>query len=608
MDEKNNKKQDKKPHDLGGHIASDKKYALPEGAMPEGGKSMNEEEIKKLKDKLESFKKSLLKKFPFVRALGLLPAKAFNMFEDEEVPPELQKEIRETKPLHLIMIIPEDEYKNLPKIKPEVVKLAKESGERLWVHIKTEVDLWNYGLDSKFAFLDAVSASMPLHDSGFLGSLRVASIHKSLVLGRFDRYIASYVIAGSLVRGTADSSSDVDVFVVIDDTDVKRMTRIELRERLMGIIYDYIREATALAGVKNILNVQVYLLTDFWQSVKDAQPIMFTFIRDGIPLYDRGTFLPWKRLLLMGRIKPSPEAIDQYMKEGERTDDFVKRRLIDTMVDIYFGVVTPTQALMMLAGHAPPVPKTIVAEVKEVLVDKEKVMNEKELKTLEKVVRYYKDYEHGKLKEISGNEIDELQREGVAYRKKMAEIREKLERKMQEHLIEKLHSEMERILKDIFGNKSQDALIKDLETELVKKGKLRPRMLEIAKEILKIRIKAKNKKLTQTEMQKIGGDANELITALVEYMQRKELVSSQKGVVQVVYENSKKGEIVLTDSGVFFVSESGIKKISKKGFENSDKKELEEAIKKTQDKLQVKLSSESLSILKKEIGEFDIIL
>lgn len=603
---------DKKPSSLSGNIVSGKSNyvngAPTSASVPE--KATSSEDIEKLKKKLDVFKKALLKKFSFTRALGLLPAKAFGMFEDEEIAPEMQKEVKETKPLHLVMIIPEDEYKNLVKIKAEVIKLVKESGEKLWVHIKTEVDLWNYGLDSKPAFLDAISASMPLHDNGFLGALRVANIHKSLVLGRFDRYIASYCIGGSLVRGSAGPDSDVDVFVVIDDTDVKRMSRIELLERLRGIIYDYIKEATALAGVKNKLEPQIYLLTDFWQGVKDASPVYFTFIRDGVPFYDRGTFLPWKRLLKMGKIKPSPEAIDQYMKEGDRTEDFVKRRLIDTMIDIYYGILTPTQALMMLAGHAPEVPKVIVNQVKEVLVEKEKVMSLKELKILEKAVKYFKSYEYGKLKEISGKEIDEFKKEGDEYRKKLKEIREKLEMRMQEHLIEKLHSEIERLLKNILGNKSQDALIKELETELVKKGKLRPKMLEIARSVLKIKRKVKNKKLTQTEMQKFGGDANELISALVEYSQRKELVSTEKGVLQISYgeKKDKKGEVVLTDSGVFFVSEGGIQKVEGKDLKNSDKKELEGALSKTGDKLQVKLDAEVLNILRKKLGDFDLIL
>jgi predicted nucleotidyltransferase len=259
--------------------------------------------------------------------------------KDEGVP----KDVADSKPIHIMMLIPEDEYKNLSKIKPDVIKLAQESGENLWVHIKTvEVDLWNYGLDSKYEFLDAIAASFPLHDSGLLGGLRLASIHKNLTLNWLNssrvQYVATYAIGGSLVRGTADETSDVDTIVIIDDTDVKRMSRVELLEKLRGrIVGDFWKEASALAGVKNPLGVQVWLLTDFWQRVKDAEPVAFTFIRDAVPLYDRGTFIPWKRLLQMCRIKPSPEAIDLYMKEGERTEELIKRRMLDAMIDIITG-------------------------------------------------------------------------------------------------------------------------------------------------------------------------------------------------------------------------------------------------------------------------------
>ena len=309
-------------------------------------------------------------------SLSVLPANSFKFFEEDEglLPEEIEK-----KPLHLFMIIPEDEFKNIPKkIKPEIVKIVGESKQSLWVHIKTPVDVWNYGLDSKYEFIDAIGASFPLYDkSGFLGQLRLATIHKNLVLRKFEKYVATYAIGGSLARGTAGKDSDVDTFVIIDDTDVKRMPRLQLLEKLRGIIYDYIREAQALAGVKNPLNVQAYLLTDFWDNVKDANPVIFTFIRDGIPMYDKGTFLPWKLLLQMGKIKPSPEAVDKFMKYGEQNEDLVKRRMLDAMVDIYWGVVTPTQALFMLAGHAPPTHKETPSEAKKLFVEKDKVMEMK---------------------------------------------------------------------------------------------------------------------------------------------------------------------------------------------------------------------------------------
>ena len=600
-----------KPSNLADNLSSTKNYNPTMGNNPNDNKP--DVNLDKLKGKLDEFKKKVLKKFSFTKVLGILPGNSFAMFEEDEGIP---KDVADSKPIHLIMIIPEDKYKELGKIKPEIIKLVQETKENLWVHIKTaEVDLWNYGLDAKYEFIDAISACFPLHDDGFLGALRVADIHKSLVLNWLNtgrvRYVATYAIGGSLVRGTAGKDSDVDTFVIIDDTDVKRMSRIELLEKLRGkIVGEFVREASALAGVKNILNVQVYLLTDFWQSVKDAQPVMFTFIRDGVPLYDRGTFTPWKRLLHMGRIKPSPEAIDLYMKEGERTGEMVKRRLMDSMVDVYFGVVTPTQAMMMLAGSAPPVPKTIVSEVKEVLVDKEKVMSLKELKTLEKVVKLYKDYEHGKLKEISGKEIDELLKESVEYAKKMKDLRNKLEKRVQEHQAEKIHDESFNLMKKIFGNKSQEELIKDLEKELVKKGKVPERMINILKDVSKIKIKVKDKKFSASDMQKIIADSSELIGALTEYSQRKDLVMIEKGLMKIIYGNKgeKQADLVLTDEGVFLIHNAEISKIHDGKLSKSDKDKLDKALKETKSIVKTTLSVQVLEVLRKEIGNFELVI
>ncbi|MFH1290062.1 MAG: nucleotidyltransferase domain-containing protein [Nanoarchaeota archaeon] len=601
---------EKKPESLADNLSSGSKYnsIKPPMGLPPAGEPQQAFDFNKLKKKLEDFKKRLLKKFPFTVALSILPPTSFVMFEEDE---GLPKEEINKKPIHIMMVMPEEQYKNLNKIRPEVVKLANESGEKLWMHIKTaEVDMWNYGLDSKYEFIDAVAASFPLHDRGFLGALRVASIHKNLVLnwlnvGRI-RYVASYVIAGSLTRGTADETSDVDTFVIIDDTDVKRMSKVELLEKLRGkIVYEYVKEASALAGVKNILNVQVYLLTDFWQSVKDAHPVMFTFIRDGIPMFDRGTFIPWKRLLQMGKIKPSPEAIDLYMKEGDRTDDIIKRRQMDNLVDVYWGVVTPTQAMMMLAGHAPPVPKVLVQEVNKVLVDKEKLMTAKELKTLEKIVKMYKDYEHGTLKSVSGKEIDSLVVEAKEYAKKMKGLRDKLEKRMQEHHAEKVHEQVFDLMKRIFGSKGQEALISDLEKEMVKKGKAPKRILDIAKDLAKLKTQVKSKKLSQSEMQRYSRDAASLTDALTEYSQRRELVSVEKGIMQITYQG-KKAEIVATDEGVFVVEENKIRKVDGKKLVESDKNAFEQALKNTKERLNFDLPCEVINALKKEFGEFTI--
>lgn len=555
-----------------------------------------------LKDKLENFKKAVVKKYGFSMALVLLPSQAYPLFEEDEA---LPKEVIESKPLHMIMIIPEEQYNNIPKIKPEIVKLAKETKENLWVHIKTELDLWNYGLDSKYELLDATAQGYPLYDKGFLGALRVASIHKSLVLRKFDKYVATYVIAGSLVRGTAGKDSDVDVFVIIDDTDVKRMSRVELLERLRGMIHEYIREATALAGVKNILNVQVYLLTDFWQSVKDAHPVMFTFIRDGIPLWDRGTFIPWKLLLKMGKIKPSPEAIDLYMKQGEQTQDFVKRRLLDAMVDIYYGILTPTQSMTMLAGEGPEVPKNIVAQVRRLFLEKEKLMDEKNLKILEKAVHLFKQYEYGKLKEYPGKDLDVFLKECLEYNKMLKELRTKLEKKVQEKSTEEVYEEVFKLLKTIFGNKSQSELIKEFENKMIKKGKMQSRFSNVLKELVNVKVKVKSGKLSHKDADNVKREAFDLMEALVEYAQRADLVQAKKGVMQISY-NGRKAELLLLGEHNFLIEGKEIKKIENGKLIAVKEADFQKTFNENKAKITTKVSGEVFNTLKKVLGDFDI--
>ena len=376
-----------------------------------------QKETERTRKELEKLKKFIIKKYPFTEAIGILPPKSVKkLIEDElgNLPESDMKNLE--KKIHLYIIVPEEKFKEIPKIKAEIVKEIDSKKQNIWIHIKTPVDIWGICLDSKFDLMSAISMSYPLYDKGILGALRVTEIHKSLVLRKFEKYVVSYVLGGSLVRGEAVKTSDVDVFIIINDTDVRRMSRLELKERLRGIIHQYIAEATALAGVKkNILNVQVYLLTDFWESVKDAHPVMFTFIRDGIPIYDRGTFMPWKALLKMGKLKPSPEAIDLFMSMGDKTIKRAKTALLDILVhDLYWGVITPSQALLMLYGLPPPTPRQTVKEMEKTFVNKEKMLEKKYLNILDRIVGLFKDYEHEKLKEIKGAEIDGLMKDTEA--------------------------------------------------------------------------------------------------------------------------------------------------------------------------------------------------
>ncbi len=576
-----------------------------------------QKEMEKTKKDLEKLKGWIVKKFPFTEAVGVIPPQAIKAFIDEEElgldTSRMSKEDLEkiSKKVHLQIIIPEEKLKEIGKIRQEIVKQIDVTKQNIWLHIKTPVDIWELCLDSKFELAGAIAMSYPLHDKGILGALRVAEIHKSLVLQKFEKYVVSYVVAGSLVRGEAVKTSDVDIFIVINDTDVKRMPRLELKERLRGIIYQYIGEASSLAGVKNKLSPQVYLLTEFWESVKDANPVIFTFIRDGIPLYDRGTFMPWKALLKMGKLKPSPEAIDMFMSMGDKTVKRAKSALLDILIhDIYWGVITPSQALLMLYGLPPPTPKQTVAEIKKVFVDKEKMLEKKYLVILEKIVGLYKDYEHEKLKEIKGAEIDKLTTDTEDYLKRLKELREQIEKKTQERTMEQIYKDVFSLLEQTLGKNSQEKMINVFEKELVKTGKLPQQSLRTLKNIIDARVEFKKGKSNSHKIDEARKTAALLINDLVDFSQRKDLMEMEKTRMRLKYSEDNKpkmAELVISEGESFLVKEGRIMRITDK-LENSNMEELSKSVQDRKNKQNLEVNPRVFDLLKKELGNFEIVL
>jgi len=483
-------------------------------------------EMEKTKEELEKLKSYILKKHSYVKAIGILPPQSIKLFiEEEEVPKETEKFI------HLLVIVPEEKFKKIKEIRKDlIIEIDKIKTQKVWLHLMTPIDIWEVCLDSKFELSSAIAMSFPLYDKGILGALRVAEIHKSLVLQKFEKYVVSYVIGGSLVRGDAIKTSDVDVFIIINDTDVKRMPRLELKEKLRSIIYQYVGDATAIAGVKNQLSPQIYLLTDFWESVKDAHPVMFTFIRDGIPIYDRGTFMPWKALLKMGKLKPSPESIDMFMSMGDKTVKRVKATLLDLVLgDIYWSIITPSQALLMLYGLPPPNVKETVKEMRRIFYEKEKMLEKKYIDILEEIaIKYYKGYEHGKVKEVSGKEVDKLLKNTEDYLKRLKELREQIEKKTAETTIEQVYNDVLELMKTLVGKKAQEQMIKDFDDKFVKKGKFSPQNLRALRNIINARKEFKKGKLNLHHVDNARKDAQILINDIIEYNQRCDLSNKKE--------------------------------------------------------------------------------
>jgi uncharacterized protein (UPF0332 family)/predicted nucleotidyltransferase len=442
------------------------------------------------------------------------------------------------------------------KLTKAMEQVAKDVDEQIAIDVLLVTELWQSCYDGKYDLLQVLAISAPIYDTGMLAAVKICEIHKSMVIKKFEKYIACYVLGGSLVRGKANPNSDYDVYIVIDDTDVKKMTRTELKDKLRGIINDMAIQAGQMTGIQNKLSIQVYILTDFWDNIKEANPIIFTFLRDGVPFYDRGIFMPWKYLLKMGKIRPSSEAIDLYKSTGEQMLDRVRFKLKDIAVeDMWYAILTPSQAALMLYGLPPPAPRETPDVMREIFVKKEKLFDEEHVKFLEHVIKMHKDVEYGIRKNVTGNEVQEMLDKAEKYLKALSKLYVAIEERREVESIVHVYESVVTVIRDVLALEgiekvSDEESVKLFEKEVVHKGIIPERYLRILKEIHAAKRSYDAGKLSRADVAELHKSAGELLKFMIEHIQRKRGKEMERARVRVKY-GDKFGEVVLLDNTAF---------------------------------------------------------
>ena len=513
-----------------------------------------QEKLKKIKEKLDKFKKSVMDKFDkYIIGIALMPPPK---------PVEGQKE--EKDKISVLVLVDDSDSRKMSKFELKdklstiIASIGKDIDPKIVPQTVILTELWQSCYDGKYDLLQTIALSAPVYDTGMLAAIKISEVHKTMVLKKFEKYIVSYVLAGSLVQGRATPTSDIDVWIVIDDTDVKKMTRAELKDKLRAIIIGMGIEAGEMTGIKNKINIQVYILTDFWDSLKEANPIIFTLLRDGVPFYDRGVFVPWKQLLKMGKIKPSREAIDMFMGSGEQMLKRVHNKLTDMgMEDIYYAILTPSQAALMMFGIPPPAPKETAELMREVFVKKEKLLEDKFVKILETAIKTRKDIEHGTKKELSGKEVDELLSNSEKYLKRVNRLFTQIEKMKDEESMVHIYESIVTIIRDLMRMEgiervSDREMVNIFEKELVMLGKIPEKYLRMLNNIVKAKKDYDDKKLTKQEIETVKKESGQFMKFLIEYMQRKRGRELERAKIRVKHGN-RYGEVLLLDDVAFII-------------------------------------------------------
>ncbi|GAF88756.1 unnamed protein product, partial [marine sediment metagenome] len=273
---------------------------------------------------------------------------------------------------------------------------------------------------------------------------------------------------------------------------------------------------------------------------------------DCVPFYDRGIFMPWKQMLEMGKIKPSPEAIDMFMGSGEQLLKRVDFQLKEMgMEHIYLAILTPTQAAIMLYGLPPPSPGDAAKVLDDIFVKKEKMLEEKYVKILEKNHKIRKEIEHGKRETLSGKEVDELLVSAKDYlqriKKLFEQIQEKKEKEDMIHIYDTTVSIVRDILKFEGVEMVKDSeIMKFFEEEMIHKGKIPQTHLRTLELIIKGKKDYDAGKLTKTEVDQVKKESRNFVKFMVEYLQRKRGRELERAKIRVKH-GERFGEVILMD-------------------------------------------------------------
>ncbi|MEM7821302.1 MAG: nucleotidyltransferase domain-containing protein [Candidatus Aenigmatarchaeota archaeon] len=255
------------------------------------------------------------------------------------------------------------------------------------------------------------------------------------VLEKYGKYIKCIVMMGSVAREEFKPKSDIDVFVVIDDTSFNITP--ELHEKI-----DEDLEKIAEKISKRISVQPTYTLTEFWDYARVCHPIIYNFIKEGVAIYDIGFFAPIKKLLEMGKIPATREAIESYMEGAPKKLIRAKTvKLLMLAEDCYYAMLNTAQAVLMFMGISPPVPSKAYEEVKKFLVEPG-ILEPEYAEWLREIIEIRKKIEHKELMEVSGAFVDEWISKSEKFVEKMFNLLGALELKKREKIIERTYEVM----------------------------------------------------------------------------------------------------------------------------------------------------------------------
>jgi len=206
--------------------------------------------------------------------------------------------------------------------------------------------------------------------------------------------IKSVLVFGSAARGEMKKTSDIDLWVILDDTMTKRSQDL----------YTVKSNIQLLASELKNLHIQTTNLTEFWRWIKMGSPELFNFLRYGLPIYDSGFIKPVQRMLKMGLIPPSEEVVALKSRSADNLLKRVELTMKTIVFDLRYAALDACQSVVMYYYKEQPDAKKLPEFLEKLIKDKN--LERKYLEKFVELNKLWKDIDHGNIKKIEPKHVE----------------------------------------------------------------------------------------------------------------------------------------------------------------------------------------------------------
>lgn len=323
------------------------------------------------------------------------------------------------------------------------------------------------------------------------------------IVKKFGPIVKCVVTWGSITREkqTFHAKSDIDCLVIVDDL----TGPISDQQRA---VLDIETRKIAKQTDKRISIQPVWTLSELWAMIRHQSPLVYSVLREGWALYDTGFFVPLKKMYNMGQFAGTTEAA--YIRMGlidRRLALAEHKKIMIVFEEVFHAMLEAAQGVLVFTGKEPPGIRGTPDAMRKYLVD-EGLLEEKWADEMEDGVKFYKGVEHGKVKEITGAEVDKWIERGRMFISRMNALMKTLENvKKTKEIVEMTNAMLKG---SALALKSIDKLPKDpeklqeaIKKELIETGTINPTYAGLIEKVLDLHKKVKDGKVSSISEEEV---------------------------------------------------------------------------------------------------------